>query len=140
MRIIIGCFFIFSGFEKLTKPYQNFLYVVQSYEIVGKPIDQMVAILFPWVEFVAGVFLVLGLWLRVSLKLVVGLLLAFMITVSQAIIRMLPITSCGCFGESLSLPLPAVLLLDSCLLLTTSMLYRFCEKTARFSLDRYFQK
>ena len=113
---------------------------MQSYELIGKPLDVMVALSFPWREFILDVFLVLGLWLNVVLKIVPALLTVFLITVGQAIIRHLPLSECGCFGESLSLPLPAVLLFDSCLLVTVSMLHRFLGKASNFSLDRYFQK
>jgi uncharacterized membrane protein YphA (DoxX/SURF4 family) len=69
MRVIVGALFIFSGGEKLMSAYGNFLYVVQGYEMFPSYLEKLIAHVVPWVEFFLGVFLVLGLWLRVTLKM-----------------------------------------------------------------------
>ncbi len=139
IRIAVGCFFIISGFEKLIRPYENFLYVVQSYELVGKSMAEIVARTFPWIEFILGVFFVFGLWIRAVLNGLLVLVLLFILTVSQALLRNLPIRECGCFGELFSVPLPTVLLFDSCLLVLMAVLKRFRQRLLPLSLDRYFQ-
>jgi hypothetical protein len=58
-----------------------------------------VAILLPWLEFVAGALLVLGVWIRANTIIVWGLLFAFCIVISQALLRGLDI-SCGCFSTN----------------------------------------
>ncbi|GEM_PF-568328 len=137
-RLLIGCFFVVSGGLKLLSPYENFLYVVQSYEIHTASLDRMIAWVVPWTEFLAGIFLVCGLWLKIVLKTLAFLIAGFILVVAQAILRNLPIRECGCFGELFSVPLPAVLLIDNSLLLLTWWLLKKIDKTKNFSLDSYF--
>lgn len=139
-RILLGGLLVFSGFEKLTSPYQNFLYVVQSYDLVSHPLDEWVARFFPWGEFFAGVFIFLGLWTAWALRGSLILFTIFIGVVGQALIRQLPITECGCFGEALNLSLRTVLLLDSMLWLLTVKMLLNVPKVASLSVDQYFEK
>ena len=136
----MGCIFIVSGFEKLIRPHENFLYVVQSYALLPEMLAVFVAQVFPWLELITGVFVLAGLWLKISLRILWGFTLIFILIVSQAILRNLPLNECGCFGELLSLPLHVVLLFDSCLLITIAFLTTSIKHTSRISLDNYFLK
>lgn len=140
LRLFMGCFFVVSGGHKLLSPYENFLYVVQSYEIHTASLDRMIAWVVPWTEFLVGIFLVCGLWLKTVLKVLAFLIAGFILVVAQAILRNLPIQECGCFGELFSVPLPAVLLIDNSLLLFIWWLLKRIEKTKIFSLDFYFEQ
>ncbi len=140
IRVLIGTVFVVSGYEKLIGPYQNFLYVIQSYEVLSVPLEEAVARIFPWIELFLGIFLVVGLWLSLSLKGVIVMLLSFIIIVSQAIVRKLPIDECGCFGQMISLPLKGVLTFDTCLLVLTLVLVFKLDPASRFSVDKYFEK
>ncbi len=135
--MVIGGIFVVSGFEKLIGPYQNFLYVIQNYSFLPLSLAEIVARLFPWVEFFLGVFLVSGLWLKWTLRAVMALLLMFMVVVIQALIRNLPIDECGCFGALISFPLPAVLAFDTKVFVLTLFLSFRREEAERCSLDRY---
>jgi len=139
-RILIGCLFIVSGFEKLIGPYQNFLYVVQSYEFLPTLLEEMVARTLPWIELFLGVFLVVGLWLKWALRSIWVVIFLFILIVSQALLRKLPIDECGCFGGLISLPLYAVLIFDSMLFLLTGALLKQEKRINIFSLDQYFRK
>ena len=68
LRVIIGGVFIFSGLGKLLSSYQNFLYVVQAYQLLPSWGETLVAQVFPWVELIIGTFVILGLWTHWSLK------------------------------------------------------------------------
>jgi len=138
VRILIGCLFIVSGFEKLSSSYQNFLYVVQSYEFLPTLLEDSVARIVPWVELFLGVFLLSGLWIKWVLRGLMLLVTMFIIIVSQALIRNLPIEECGCFGGLVSFPLHVVLLVDSMLLMLTGLLFKNSQRTSVLSLDRYF--
>jgi len=139
-RILIGCLFVASGAEKLFGPHQNFLYVVQSYRLFGTFLENIAAYVMPWAEFLLGVFLLLGLWLKWVLRALRILIALFIIVVAQAIIRDIPIAECGCFGQLISLPLYFILLLDGALLVLAGFLARKEEYTKVLSLDRYFDK
>src|SRR3989338_6093438 len=137
-RILVGGLFLFSGASKLIEPYQNFLYVVQSYEVFPPFLAEISAHVVPWVEMFLGLFLVLGLYLPWVLRALLLFIASFIAIVGQAIIRNLPIKECGCFGEFLSLPLQAVIGFDTTMFLTVIYLLFKESKTAQLSLDQYF--
>ena len=111
-RVVVGALFILSGFLKLVQPYQNFLYVIQSYQVLPAPLDVIMARTFPWVEYLAGVYVLLGLWTRPAMAVLWVLNTAFIGALWSALLRGLPIDECGCFGEMFSLPPQAMLALD----------------------------
>lgn len=129
-----------SGTEKLVSPYQNFLYVIQSYDVFPVIAEKAAAHIVPWLELFLGIFIIIGLWLKQCLKALSVLITGFILIVSQALIRGLPIDECGCFGERLSLPLTTVLLMDSILLVVVGTMILWYRKASVFGLDNYFQK
>ena len=137
IRILIGLLFIFVGVNKLLSPYQNFQYVIQHYQIFPSQFDALIAMIFPWIELFAGLFVLLGLWTRWSLT-VLGLSVScFIIIIVQALIRHLPIDDCGCFGGAFTLKPAQTLILDIVLWLLIAWLLR--NLTAqRWSLDRLY--
>lgn len=138
LRIIIGTVFLVSGFEKVIGPYQNFMYVIEGYDVFSPLMQEYIAKILPWMELIIGLFLVLGLWIQVSLKITALMIAGFIIIVSQALVRGLHLGECGCFGELISLPLHVVALLDSTLLALTFLCSYRINKTTLFSLDFYF--
>ena len=101
-----------SGFEKLISPYQNFAVIVEKFELIKGPVVPMFAKTFPWVEFVAGIFFMIGFWETVSLIILWGMNVVFIGVLAQAIFRKLELDSCGCFGQAVTLSLPQILSLD----------------------------
>jgi len=134
--------FIFSGGELILGSHQNFLYVIQSYEALNwfPLLENVAAYAMPWIEFYIGVFIFLGLRLNYALGFAFLMVNAFIIIVGQAILRKLPITDCGCFGESIHFSLETVIAIDVALLvITTVLLYRL-ELSSYLSLDSCFAK
>ena len=113
---------------------------MQGYQLVGPGLDVMVAKCVPWIEFLLGVFLFLGLWIQIVLKALWAMIVVFIFVLGQAIFRNLPIKECGCFGGLFSVPLPVTLLFDSSLLIAVSFLKAFIDQTSQKSLDGYFSK
>jgi uncharacterized membrane protein YphA (DoxX/SURF4 family) len=139
-RVVVAGVFIVSGVEKLLSPYENFLYVIQNYEVLPwEFLQRAVALGYPWLELILGVFLLAGLWLRLVLYGIGFMTCSFIGAVGQAILRKLPIESCGCFGELLKVPLPVIILMDSTILLCVILMLRNLSQTHVFSLDRYFK-
>jgi uncharacterized membrane protein YphA (DoxX/SURF4 family) len=137
LRCIIAFIFIVSGMEKLLSPAENFHYLLKAYQIIPDRPAMLVALVFPWLEMVMGVFLLLGLWLRPTLAMVMLVSLGFMTVVGQAILRDLPIDSCGCFGNMVHLPLRQVICLDLSIFAGAFVCVRRLEEVRWFSLDRY---
>ena len=140
LRIVIGLVFLVSGFEKVVSPYQNFLYVIQAYQLLPGWGQELTARLFPWMELFIGIFMVLGLWTQGAAKAVLLMLAVFITVVGQALLRGLPVDQCGCFGEMVHISPSKVIVLDSGLLLLTVFLLRYPSKTAQLSLDKFFAR
>jgi hypothetical protein len=57
----------------------------------------LVAILLPWVEAVAGLFVLAGIWLREAALVITSMTVLFLGVITSALARGLNI-ECGCFG------------------------------------------
>ncbi len=112
VRAAMGCVFVVSGFQKLSAPAENFAAVIEKFEILrGLPVTILAQTL-PWAEFIAGVFLVLGLRTRLSLFILWVMNTIFIGILASALLRKLPIQECGCFGKAVSLSIPQMLAVD----------------------------
>ena len=140
LRIVIGSIFIVSGLGKLISPYQNFLYVIQAYQLLPSGGEVLTAQIFPWIELITGFFVFLGLWTSWSLRGALVLFGIFVTVVGQALIRGLPLENCGCFGEWIHLKPQTVIIMDCASLLVTSLLLHNILLARKFSLDSYFDK
>ncbi|MEI6438100.1 MAG: MauE/DoxX family redox-associated membrane protein [Candidatus Omnitrophota bacterium] len=140
IRLLLGALFIFSGGEKLLKPMEEFLYVIDGYQALPQWAEPAVALLFPWVEFFAGLFILLGFWLRQALAVLLLLSAALALIVGQAILRHLPLDNCGCFGELIHLPLHGVILIDLSVIALSALCLANSTKASRYSLDAFYAR
>ena len=113
LRLVLSAMFVVSGFQKLVSPWQNFAAVIEQYKFLNGPAAAFFAQAMPWVEFLAGVLFLLGLWRVLSFSVLWALNTLFIGVLASALLRKLPIDSCGCFGEALKIPLPVMLSLDA---------------------------
>ena len=135
VRLALGLLFIFSGGQKLLAPTEEFLAVVETYELLPYFLNRIVAVLVPWVEFLLGGLLLIGLHTLIAAKGLFILLLSILLTLGQAMLRQLPIEECGCFGGGLSLPIQTVFLLDLFLLACLFWVIRHSKAASCYSLD-----
>jgi triosephosphate isomerase len=138
LRFVIALIFIVSGVEKLISPSENFLYVLQAYAVFPDAVARLTSVAFPWIELGVGVFLALGLWLRPTVLVLSCMSASFIMVVAQAIIRKLPIDSCGCFGNLVHLPLQGVIILDVTIFVSALLFLKHMKAVSRFSLDRFY--
>lgn len=99
-RLALGAVFIYSGLIKALAPAEEFAYAIETYKVVNAQLSLFAAYLTPWVELWAGLLLAAGVFTRLSALFIGGLLIFFELLLTQAWLRGLPITSCGCFGSS----------------------------------------
>lgn len=99
-RIFLGLVFAYSGFTKLMEPVENFRGAMAAYEIIPYAVIPFLARIIPWIEFLFGVFLVLGYLPRVSALVLAGMSLGFVVLIvaTRILTGDLP-ADCGCFGE-----------------------------------------
>ena len=138
LRVVIGSVFIVSSLGKLLSPYQNFLYVIQAYQLLPSWGEVLTAQVFPWIELTIGVFVFIGLWTPWALRGALVLFGVFVLVLGQALLRGLPLESCGCFGAWIHLKPQTVIVMDSLSLILASILLRNLSRARKFSFDSYF--
>lgn len=98
-RVLVGLLFASAGILKLLQPWQEFAAQIRNYEVIGGPLVNVAAQVLPWIQAVFGLLLILGLFPRISLAVLNGLLLVFMPVVASTILRGMSLDDCGCFGS-----------------------------------------
>lgn len=94
-RLIVGGIFIHTAISKLLDP-AEFARFIAGYRLLHPDLVNLAAVTVPWIEFIAGVLLVLGLWPESAALVMTGLLGVFMGAAFLAVVRGLDI-ECGCF-------------------------------------------
>ena len=94
-RLLIGGVFIYTSLPKLLRP-DEFAHLVSGYRILHPDMVNLVGITLPWIELMAGAFLVIGVLPQSSAALIAGMLALFIGAGALALARGLEI-DCGCF-------------------------------------------
>jgi putative oxidoreductase len=134
IRLALGFLFVFAGVEKIAQP-EEFAQAIANYHLLPTITVNVFAILLPWIELVAGLFLMLGLFTRGSSLLLVFLLCLFTLAVAVSIARGLDI-SCGCFGTASARKVGWSTLGEDFIMLGGSLLLYFCPNTP-ISIETY---
>ena len=96
-RVVLGGLFIYAGVIKIADPL-GFAQDIGNYRLVGQSLSFIVAIVLPWLEVLAGVFLIAGIWKRGAALAISGLLVFFIVLTLVTMARGLDV-DCGCFGS-----------------------------------------
>jgi uncharacterized membrane protein YphA (DoxX/SURF4 family) len=110
VQIALGLFFVVAALPKLVDP-PSFAHMIYNYRLVPGSLVNLFALAMPWVELLAGLALILGIWTRASAGLVAALLLVFVAAISMNLARGNAI-DCGCFDVSAANRTPAERLAD----------------------------
>jgi putative oxidoreductase len=93
--------FILAAYNKLIGPNgpQLFSASVQAFKL-GLPdvLTRLATSATPWVELIAAVLLLRGVWSRAAATIFALLLMLFIVLIAQALVRGLNV-ECGCFGK-----------------------------------------
>ena len=95
-RVVLGGLFVYAGVVKVLEPL-DFAQNIRNYRLVGQSLSFIAAIVLPWLEILAGAFLVAGIWKRGAALVISGLLVFFIALTVVTMIRGLDV-DCGCFG------------------------------------------
>lgn len=100
-EIVLGVIFAFAAKSKLHGENAPDLFATSIKAFKVPMSDVMVRLstgVIPWVELVAAVLLILGIWRRAAAAILGMLLIVFIVLIVQALARQLDV-SCGCFGK-----------------------------------------
>ncbi len=97
-RLILALVFIYAGAVKIPDVVA-FAGHVAAYQILPYAMNYLVAATLPYVEFLAGVLLLLNLRVRPALVVIGGMTLVFMAALVSVLVRGLAI-DCGCFDPA----------------------------------------
>lgn len=95
VQIALGVFFVAAALPKVVDP-PAFAHMVYNYRLVPGALVNLMALVLPWFELLAGLALILGIWTRTSAALVGALLGVFVVAISVNLARGNAI-DCGCF-------------------------------------------
>ena len=93
-RIILGAVFLWASIGKILEP-GDFARSISNYHIVPFGIENIVALILPWLELLIGMGLILGIMVDGSVQISAILLIMFILMIGQAILRGFNI-ECGC--------------------------------------------
>ncbi len=97
-RVLLGVIFVDFALSKIMRPAVFALNVV-DYGMMPSWGVNLWALYLPWVELIAGLFLLLGIRTRAAATLIGGMNIIFIVGLVKVIMQGLPIT-CGCVGEA----------------------------------------
>lgn len=95
VQIGLGAIFAFAAFPKIADP-PSFAHMIYNYRLVPGPLVNAFALVMPWVELLAGLALILGVWRREAAVLIGLLLLVFIGAIAFDLARGHAV-DCGCF-------------------------------------------
>ena len=103
LALTVGWVFVYASFPKIEDP-RAFARIVYHYQVVGPSASfgfvpaNLVAVGLPWVELIAGVLLMTGLWRREAAAVTAVMLALFVAAVASTLARGIDIQNCGCFA------------------------------------------
>jgi len=125
LRIAVGGFFIYASMSKIPYPAQ-FAEATANYRLIPYWLLNFGAIVLPWIEFVSGLFLIIGFMSRVAATLVGGMLVMFNIMVLINMFWGAPIT-CGCY-DTVGEPIGWRKISENAAILLFTIQVYYCDK------------
>lgn len=98
VQIALGALFVAAALPKIIDP-PSFAHMIYNYRILPAGLINLSALTMPWVELIAGLLLILGIWVRPARWIVAALLVVFIVAISINLLRDNAI-DCGCFDLS----------------------------------------
>ena len=94
-RVILGIVLIYASIDKIVHP-AEFAKAIGNYNVLPFGLENLLGIVLPVLELLVGICLVLGIMIDGSAIIAGGMMVVFIIAISQALFRGIDI-DCGCF-------------------------------------------
>jgi putative oxidoreductase len=98
MQIALGAIFFAAALPKIADP-PSFAHMIYNYRILPAGLINISALVMPWVEILAGLALMLGVWTKGARNVIAAMLLVFIAAIAFNLARDNAI-DCGCFDLS----------------------------------------
>ncbi|MCK4427996.1 MAG: DoxX family membrane protein [candidate division Zixibacteria bacterium] len=95
-RLVLGMTFVYASLDKIAHPDQ-FAKIIYNYKILPDFLINVFAVTLPWIELLAGLFLILGIFTESASLLISFLLVIFLFAISVNVLRGVDL-NCGCFS------------------------------------------
>jgi uncharacterized membrane protein YphA (DoxX/SURF4 family) len=95
LRLLLGGFFVYASIDKIWSP-AAFAKIVYQWQVVGPVASNLAAVTLPWIELVAGLLLIAGVWKRESALAIAFLLGVFIVAAGSVLARGIDVENCGC--------------------------------------------
>lgn len=125
LRFCVGGFFVYASMSKIPYPAQ-FAEAVANYRLVPFSVLNLGAVILPWIEFVCGLFLILGFLSRASVILIGLMLIMFDVMVLINMYWGAPIT-CGCY-DTVGEPIGWKKILENAVMLIFAVQIYYCDR------------
>jgi uncharacterized membrane protein YphA (DoxX/SURF4 family) len=101
LRLLLGGFFVFASLDKIASP-AAFAKIIYQWQVIGPVPSNLVAVTLPWIELVAGLLLIAGVWKCESALVIALLLVVFMVAAGSVMARGIDVQNCGCVSVAKS--------------------------------------
>ena len=133
-RLILGGTFIYASLDKIAHPDQ-FARIVFNYHLVPGSLINLMALILPMSEFIAGVFVILGVFYRGARAYLLILLGVFMMAIAINVFRGVNL-ECGCFTVSSHAKSAGLMLLLRDIIYAIPALVVVLSRSRRWMVDR----
>jgi uncharacterized membrane protein YphA (DoxX/SURF4 family) len=99
LRVALGGFFLYASVGKIADP-AAFAKAVYQWQVTGPVLSNLVAVVLPWVEAIAGLMLIVGLWKREAALTIGLMLIVFIVAAGSVMARGIDVENCGCFAPA----------------------------------------
>jgi len=96
IRTVVGGIFLVSGLAKIADPVR-FLLTLREFQLLPGALESFLAVYLPWLEFLLGLCVVLGVLHRTASLMIAGLNGFFIVAIGSVMARGI-VVDCGCFG------------------------------------------
>jgi putative oxidoreductase len=97
LRVLLGAFFVYASLDKIASP-AGFAKAIYLWQVGGPVPSNLVAVTLPWVELLAGLLLLLGVWRHEAALVIALLLVIFLGAAASVLARGIDVQNCGCFS------------------------------------------
>ncbi len=100
IRLVMGIVFIYASYSKILDP-ASFSNNIHNYGVTSIYIENLVALILPWIELFVGLSLISGIKYEASIDISIYMMILFIVLITQAYLRGKSI-DCGCFLNEVS--------------------------------------